>query len=513
MSVYVQHICRHVTEKQWQDTWNANFKGREGYLTGVVFVNTNFSPAIYIPFQPFRWEFDYFNEFALINQELLSMFKTEKYLEFMPKIIQQGSTFVGMHHCQPVELLDNLVSRCPHVSRISMHWYYLSDSVCDYIVRYIPNVVSINFENSIGLSPGGFALLGYLKNLTHLNVSNCDIYEEHLVKILEHCVKLETLNLSGNCGISGAALKHPTVRRLVRLNLKDCWQLVPTSLIEMCVQPLSNLCELICNAGLNDQSLVAIVKSCANLKHLEISFDDFTYSDPNGLKLFSDAGYALIGRLVNLQFLKLSHVGILNDTSLGNMLATCQKLSHLTLNLRHRHKLTDQALNAIVHKCPQLTYFEAVHNHFIGGQCLRELSTLGASLNKVVLRGDEHIRDEEAAALIDTCKRLRSINLDGCPEVGERTFWAAVRRAAVYYNQATQAGSQIPALFFRASMVNTKADRTLVSDNVARFTPNLRIQASDQNRNKAHYDEFNGERVISHQLRETFFPLYWYDYH
>src|SRR5699024_10528087 len=103
-----------------------------------------------------------------------------------------------------------------------------------------------------------------------------------------------------------------------------------------------------------------------NLMHLDISFEDFTYNDETGYNLLTDKGFCAISKFTNLIALRLRHIGKLTDQALTAITQSCSQLVELTLNLRHRHKLTDlKALENIARSCPSLKYFEAVHNHFI----------------------------------------------------------------------------------------------------------------------------------------------------
>lgn len=267
---------------------------------------------------------------------------------------------------------------------------------------------------------------------------------------------------------------------------------------------LPKLLELIFNSGLSNESMVAITTNCANLMHLDISFVEFTYNDETGCNQLSETGFTAIAKLSALQVLRLRHVGKLTDKALAAITTSCGQLTELTLNLRHRHNLTDQ--NALAplarHSAARLQYFEAVHNHFVGKYSLAYLAELGTSLRCLILRGDELISDSQAAHLIYKCTSLRTLVLDGCPLVNEKTLEACIHHA-----------KQIPAKEeFKASLVHTSIARALIGELAPSLPANLKISASDQHSNKESYAYFDGQQGHTLKLRVSFFPFYWHDY-
>lgn len=271
---------------------------------------------------------------------------------------------------------------------------------------------------------------------------------------------------------------------------------------------LPNLIELLCNSGINDESLKAITIHCANLLHLDISFEEFTYYDQVGLISITDTGFKCIGQLYQLKILCLRHVGRITDEALNEITNSCINLLKLTLNLRHRHKLTDgKALRNLSNNCTNLVYFEAVHNHFIGQNSIEQLSQLSNNLQVLILRGDELIKDDDISLLIQRCLNLRFINLDGCPSIGENTLANCVVRARKLPKDSN--GSRA---LFRASLVMTSIERSLINSLSKEFPENFRVRACDYRFNKVHYNEFDGEDIHEFSLKEKFFPYYWYDY-
>ena len=269
----------------------------------------------------------------------------------------------------------------------------------------------------------------------------------------------------------------------------------------------NELIELLCNSGINDESLEMISTKLNSLQHLDISFEEFTYHDDSGYNLLTTKGFSWIAKIVTLRKLRLRHIGRLSNKAMGRIIKSCNNLTELTLNLRHRHKLTDNALQDIARHCPNLKSFEAVHNHFIGTNSLEQLSGIGPNLQHLILRGNELIHDVDAAGLIKKCTNLRVLNLDGCRDVGEKTLTQCILHAR---NLPDNPDGTRPE--FIAGLVNTSIERTTINELQTQLPENLRIRVSNQQCNKVHYNEFDGKVINELSLRDAFFPFYWHDF-
>lgn len=195
--------CRHVSEASWDSAWDDFVEPKHSNLTGIVFLNPCFARTCYVPVSAFRCGYEDLVEYDTVDNEILVLMKSGRYEHWMRSTIRPDSCFVSMHVCSAALLLQKLCSRCPSLTRLSVHYFYLDDNFVAYAVHKLPNLVSINLENSIGLSLQGYANLGHLEQLAHLNLSGCDLSEQGLAKILDNCRHLESLNVSNNCRITG----------------------------------------------------------------------------------------------------------------------------------------------------------------------------------------------------------------------------------------------------------------------------------------------------------------------
>lgn len=200
---YLNNPCIHVAEGKWDDLWRNTIEPRANTIKGLVFVNPHFARPYYVPVCNFVCDCDDITEYNTgINNEILSLMKKGQYEQWMQTTIRSDAAFIYMHVCNTIELLDRFCIRCPQLTRLSLHYYCVDPDFATYIAKYMPNLQSLNIENSIGLGSKAFNTLGTLQ-LTHLNVSGCDIYENSLSMILTCFPNLESLNISNNCSITG----------------------------------------------------------------------------------------------------------------------------------------------------------------------------------------------------------------------------------------------------------------------------------------------------------------------
>ena len=196
--------CRHVPHSKWDEVWNEKIEPKLPLLTGIVFLNPNFARCYYVPTSAFRCDYEDLVEYASpLNNDVYVSMKNGRYDSVMQCLVRNDSSYVSMHVCSAALLLDKFCSRCSYLVRLSFHYYYLDENFIVYIAHNFKNVISINLENSIGISAKFCTYLSYLYSLGHLNLSGCDIDEECMNNLLTNCDQLESLNVSNNCAITG----------------------------------------------------------------------------------------------------------------------------------------------------------------------------------------------------------------------------------------------------------------------------------------------------------------------
>ncbi|XP_054169271.1 F-box/LRR-repeat protein 7-like [Oppia nitens] len=481
--------CRHVSQKNWQIISTAVSNGSD--IESVLLIDGFNTKPLYIPSHNFRLDYPY-NEINLLPP---FFYDEKEFLQWFVKQIQPKTFYLRIHVCNAVELLTKVVLKFRSLSQISCHWFILTKEFIEILVKNCRNIEVVNFENSIGINYSSCLLLSQMTKLKHLNLSGCDIYENSIEMILKNCKQLISLNISNNCELTGRCLVWIN-RSIERLDLRDCWRLDPHELIAMSRMRLDSLVELLANSGINDESMTEICVNCPNIRHLNISFDYIEYDDDCGRRVLSDFGFKEIAKLKDLQILILRHVGKLTDISLHNILMGCNNLTNLILNLRHRHRLTDNAVTDIAELCPNLIYFESVHNHFIKEKSLLSLSQM-KNLAKLVLRGNELV-DNQVTNVINDCNNLVDINLDGC-NVTQLVLMACINRS-----KQLQTSDQT----LNISLIRTKIDRKVLNE--CQLPHNLRVRVSGPN-NLEHYSQFDGKSVTTQRLK-LIVPYFWLDY-
>lgn len=198
-----QKNCIHITKDKWEELWTNCIKEKADKCDGLVFINPNFARNYFVPTNSFRCEFENYNEYSQMNLELLGHMRNNQYDKWMKAVIKSSSCHISMHCCNVIEILQNYCLRCPNLTRISLHYYYLDDLAIEYLCKNFPKIISINLENSIGLTSDSCIRLKNLSNLLHLNLSGCDLQENSLKDIFDNCSQLESINISNNNLITG----------------------------------------------------------------------------------------------------------------------------------------------------------------------------------------------------------------------------------------------------------------------------------------------------------------------
>lgn len=201
LSVDTVPRCIHLDKQILETLWEKSFESHWSSLLGIVAINPNFARSRYVPRVAFRIDFEH-NEFNTPTVEQMGQLKSD-YTRCMETLLGPDSALISHHLCYPSEMLRTFAVRCPKLCRLSAHYYYLDPHFIDFIVHHLPNLEGINLENSIGISSTDCMNLGLLRNLTYLNLSGCDIYEQMLAKLLDSCQSLESLDISNNSAITG----------------------------------------------------------------------------------------------------------------------------------------------------------------------------------------------------------------------------------------------------------------------------------------------------------------------
>ncbi|RIA92731.1 hypothetical protein C1645_820232 [Glomus cerebriforme] len=161
------------------------------------------------------------------------------------------------------------------------YYHSLSDKKIKTIVDTFPNIIHLDFKNSIGFAitdKGLCAIIGSCRKLEHLNISYCgNISDKSLFEIAENCHNLQEFHFAETRRITDKSIccilnSCPNLRKFdiaySKGEIKDA-----STLMQRCLN-----IEYLDFAGVmalqNDALIIAIIKGSPNLRHIEISGND-----------------------------------------------------------------------------------------------------------------------------------------------------------------------------------------------------------------------------------------------
>ncbi|EXX58322.1 uncharacterized protein OCT59_020423 [Rhizophagus irregularis] len=244
----------------------------------------------------------------------------------------------------------------------------LSDKKIRSIVEMFPNIVHLDFKDSIGFGDksaesypnlrylnlwdaqaitdkGLCAIIGSCRKLEHLNISYCEnISDKSLFAITENCRDLQEFHFAKARWITDKSISCiinscPNLRNLdiacSKGDVKDA-----SMLIQRCLS-IEYLDFSGAMALWNDELIIAIIKGSPNLRHLEIDGNDIT----------DKVTEALAHSCHKLEYLDLGCCDFVSEPSICNVIRSCLKLQHL--NLSHCN-ITSTTIKEIARSCLSL---------------------------------------------------------------------------------------------------------------------------------------------------------------
>ncbi|CAI2171026.1 17418_t:CDS:2 [Funneliformis geosporum] len=205
-------------------------------------------------------------------------------------------------------------------------YYSLSDKKIKSIVKTFPNIIHLDFKDSIGFSDKSlFVIAESYSNLRYINLWDAQITDKGLYAIVRSYYKLEYLNISYCRNISNKSLFEIA---------GNCHDLQEFYFAEAC--------------WITDRSISYILNSCLNLRKLDIVFSrgdikdastlmrrcfNIEYLDFSGVMALQNDVLiiAIIKQSLNLRYLEISHNNI-GDEIIEALAYTYHKLEHLKLD-------------------------------------------------------------------------------------------------------------------------------------------------------------------------------------
>ncbi|PKY59925.1 RNI-like protein [Rhizophagus irregularis] len=216
-------------------------------------------------------------------------------------------------------------------------YHSLSDKKIKSIVEIFPNIVHLDFKDSIGFGDKSLFIIAELyPNLRYLNLWDAQVItDKGLYAIIGSCRKLEHLNISYCENISDKSLFAIA---------ENCRDLQEFHFAEA--------------RRITDKSISCILNSYPNLRNLDISYSKGDIKDASMLiqrclsidhnDISDEVTEALAHTCHKLEYLDLDCCEFVSEPSICNVIRSCPKLQHLNLSCCN---ITSMTIKEIARSC------------------------------------------------------------------------------------------------------------------------------------------------------------------
>lgn len=247
--------------------------------------------------------------------------------------------------------------------------------------------------------------------------------DANITNILDSCVQLKELDLTGCAGITKACSCSATLQ-LESLDLSDCSGVDDAGLMQTISQmPHLNCLYLRRCFRITDTSLVGMASYCTSLKQLSVS-DCVKVTDFGVRELAARLG-------PSLRYFSVGKCDRVSDAGLLVVARHCYKLRYL--NARGCEALSDNAMIVLARGCPRLRALD-IGKCDVGDATLEALSIGCPNLKKLSLCGCERVTDAGLESLAYYVRGLCQLNIGDCPLVswiGYRAVKRHCRRCVI----------------------------------------------------------------------------------
>ena len=367
------------------------------------------------------------------DTELLNNWRYDRWFEVIPAFKQYTKVRFNCVNSS----LNKILSLCPNLKDLDMECYDMNTQTIKTIATKCPNLERINFDSSNGFS---WHLANHLaQDFQKLKIVNLScvskISETFVTKLLQSLTQLIALNLCGT-DITGQCLSLLSPN-MSHLNVSYCWNLERVGLMALTQSKCETLKELVVNNfNFDTQSanecLSTICAKFSQLRRLEMSLGPCTQQSfyLNSLHYF---GLSSIARLKQLEVLIIRKICVLDDNSLRDILFGCFLLKELVIDMYSESTVTDLSISYVAN-CSRLEVLEMSHNKQISAQTLRQVIRRLSKLRSLSLRFTNADNDVVSTA-VSYCPHLRSICLNGCPQISRNSLLAFIESAKTVVSQ------------------------------------------------------------------------------
>lgn len=274
----------------------------------------------------------------------------------------------------------------------------LTNTTLVHYLRHFPTITSLELEGlHRSLDDSSLLYVASLRQLTHLNLSGCiQTKADTIAEVLRSCSKLQTLKLASlNC-VNDSLLaligQHPSIKHVI---LDSCHNITDQGLYHLARGRNTHLTTLhlaYCER-LTDKGMEVLAQCCPNLLDLNL------YS----VRLITDTGVFMILRFC--QSLTSLNLSLIPNLTRQAIYSICYH--------RHLHQTEQPAYDAIK---PSPLERLALYGVKLPPELIVALESC-PNLVELDLFGQTLITREAIARLVWRLKRLRLINIGGCPAI------------------------------------------------------------------------------------------------
>ncbi|CAJ0873538.1 5295_t:CDS:2, partial [Entrophospora sp. SA101] len=271
------------------------------------------------------------------------------------------------YHSISHKIIKSIVDSCPNIIHLDFKSSEgFSDKALIIIAESYPNLKYLNLWDNKLITDKGLSTIAQLcYKLEYLNISFCkSITDESLIKIAESCQNLEEFYFSEARWITDKSISC-VINQCPKLRCLDIafsrGKIEDTSLLTRRSLSMEYLDFSGVMAYLNDDFIVAIIRSSPNLKHFDISGND----------IGNDPIEAIAHTCHKLEYLELDGNDFITNSSICNVIRSCPKLQHLALAYC---KLSNATIREIARSCPILKYLDLEGVKNISKKAIKQLN-------------------------------------------------------------------------------------------------------------------------------------------
>ncbi|GES85319.1 hypothetical protein GLOIN_2v1848414 [Rhizophagus clarus] len=266
-------------------------------------------------------------------------------------------------------------------------YHSLSDKKIKSIVKTFPNIIHLDFKESIGFGDKSlFIIAESYPNLRYINLWDAQITDKGLYAIIRSCRKLEYLNISYCRNITNKSLFEIA---------ENCHDIQEFHFAEA--------------RWITDKSISCILNSCPNLRNLDISHSKGDIKDAS----------MLIQRCLSIEYLEFAGVMTLwDDALIVAIIRASPNLRHLDIS---HNDIGDEVTEALAHTCHKLEYLDLDCCKFVSESSICNVIRSYPKLQHLNLSCC-NITSMAIKEIARSCLNIKFVDLEGCENISKKAM-------------------------------------------------------------------------------------------